>query len=91
MSLNLNELHIVCYTIFNIPSRVGYNVAYTFRRSVLVPSLAVDTLKMEPESSSKTYNLNGVIPEDRNPDHFAHAHYTSFFKIQNTVFIRSIV
>jgi len=81
MSLNLHELRSVCYTIFKITSRVGYNVAYTgiqmFRRSVLVPSSAVDTLKMEPARSSETNNLNSEkkyqpkrchIPEDRNPN-----------------------
>jgi len=70
---------------------VWYNVVYTgiqmFRRSVLVPSSPVDTLKMEPASSSETNNLNdekntnlndvisqktGILISN------AHVHYTGF-------------
>lgn len=91
MSLNLHELRSACYTIFKITSRVGYNVAYSdiqmFRRSVLVPSSAVDTLKMEPARSSETNNLNGEKNINLNDVislktviliSNAHAHYTSF-------------
>ena len=91
MSFNLHELRTVCYTSFKITSRVGYNVAYTgkqmFRRSVLVPSSAVDTLNMEPARSSETNNLNGEKNTNLNNVTSqktgilisnAHAHYTSF-------------
>ena len=58
-----------------------------FRRSVLVPKSVIDTLKMEPERSSETNNLNGEKNNNLNDVTSqktgilisnAHAHYTGF-------------